>query len=69
MLVLTRKAGEAIMIDGGRIKVTVLGARNGIVRVGIEAPDDVAVNREEIHRRIQETENGKENAKGKAVSR
>lgn len=47
MLVLSRKIGESIIIDGD-IKVTVISTRKGAVRIGIEAPDDVTVNREEI---------------------
>ncbi len=53
MLVLTRKIGEAIVIDGG-IRVIVTAIKGDKVRIGIEAPPDVRVNREEIHRRIAE---------------
>lgn len=52
MLVLTRKQGETIRI-GSDVKVTILG-NNGSVRVGIEAPRDVSVHREEIYNRIQQ---------------
>lgn len=53
MLVLTRKNGEAIRI-GGRVKVVVLSASRGHVRLGIEAPAGVTVLREEVHERIAE---------------
>jgi carbon storage regulator len=47
MLVLSRKSGEGILIDGG-IVVTILEARNGKVRLGIQAPEDVLVLRKEL---------------------
>ncbi len=46
MLVLTRRVGEAILIDGG-VRVTVVGVRGGQIRLGIEAPPSVGVRREE----------------------
>ena len=52
MLILTRKAGESIVI-GGSIRITVLDARGDQVRIGIEAPRNVTVHREEIHQQIQ----------------
>ncbi len=56
MLVLSRKAGEAIVIDG-HIHVHILGVRkDGAVRVGIEAPRGIAVHREEIQQRIDAKE-------------
>ena len=56
-LVVTRKPGERIMIDGGRIVVTVVQVDGGRVRVGVEAPIDVVVDREELHlRRINGSE-------------
>lgn len=51
MLVLTRNEGEAIIIDGN-IRVTVVRVDGNRVKLGIEAPDDVPVNREEIQELI-----------------
>ena len=53
MLVLTRRVGERIVIDN-EITVTVLGVKGNQVRIGITAPKDIAVHREEIFDRIQE---------------
>jgi carbon storage regulator len=52
MLVLTRKLGETIRI-GDQIKVTVLEVRAGQVKLGIDAPADIKVHREEVYTRIQ----------------
>jgi carbon storage regulator len=54
MLQLTRKQNESITI-GGDIKITVLNDPHGQVRLGIEAPDDVEIWREEIYEKIQES--------------
>ncbi len=51
MLILTRRVNEAVMIGEG-ITITVLGVKGGQVRLGINAPRDVAVHREEIYQRI-----------------
>jgi carbon storage regulator len=53
MLVLTRKLGENIRI-GDTVKITVLEVRSGQVKLGIDAPPEVKVHREEIYARIQE---------------
>ncbi len=50
MLVLTRRLGEAIVIDG-RIRVQVVAVQGDKVRLGIAAPDDVRVDRLEVHQR------------------
>ena len=51
MLILTRRVGETLMI-GDSVTVTILGVKGNQVRVGITAPKDVAVHREEIFQRI-----------------
>ncbi|MFD1381749.1 carbon storage regulator CsrA [Rhodanobacter aciditrophus] len=52
MLILTRRVGETLMV-GDEVSVTVLGVKGNQVRIGINAPKDVSVHREEIYLRIQ----------------
>ncbi|MGX6607794.1 carbon storage regulator CsrA [Micromonosporaceae bacterium Da 78-11] len=52
MLVLTRRAGESVMI-GDDVIITVLEARGDVIRLGIQAPRDVQVHREEVYRELQ----------------
>tara|TARA_B100000508_G_C11414840_1_gene255188 strand:+ start:481 stop:669 length:189 start_codon:yes stop_codon:yes gene_type:complete len=59
MLILTRRIGETIMI-GDDVKLTVLGVKGNQVRLGVDAPKDVAVHREEIYRRIQQEKDAPE---------
>lgn len=62
MLVLSRRLGETLII-GDDIKITVLGISGNQVRLGIAAPKDVSVHREEVYRRIQD-EIGQQPANG-----
>jgi carbon storage regulator len=52
MLILTRRVGETLMV-GDNVTVTVLGVKGNQVRIGVNAPKDVSVHREEIYMRIQ----------------
>jgi carbon storage regulator len=52
MLILTRRVGETVMI-GDKVAVTVLGVKGNQVRIGIDAPTEVAVHREEVFERIK----------------
>ena len=61
MLILTRKVGESIMI-GEDVEVKVLGIRAGQIKIGIEAPKDLKVHREEIYERIRAEEESKRKA-------
>lgn len=58
MLILTRRVGETLMV-GDEVTVTVLGVKGNQVRIGVNAPKDVSVHREEIYDRIQK-ENDKD---------
>ena len=53
MLILTRRVGETLMV-GDDVTVTVLGVKGNQVRIGVNAPKDVSVHREEIYERIQQ---------------
>ncbi len=55
MLILTRRVGETVRI-GDDVSITVLGVKGNQVRIGIDAPREVAVHREEIYQKILEEE-------------
>jgi carbon storage regulator len=57
MLILTRRVGETLVI-GDEVTVTVLGIKGNQVRIGVNAPKDVSVHREEIYERIQKEKEG-----------
>ncbi|KAA9131906.1 carbon storage regulator CsrA [Marinihelvus fidelis] len=64
MLILTRRVGEKLVI-GENVTVTVLGVKGNQIRIGIDAPPDVQVHREEIFKRIlAERDSGDESATG-----
>lgn len=57
MLILTRRTGESIMI-GSEVTMTVIGVKGNQVRIGINAPKNIPVNREEIYEKIKREQQG-----------
>ena len=64
MLILTRRVGETVVI-GDEVQVTVLGVKGNQVRLGVNAPRDVSVHRQEIYERIQKEQDA---ASGEAAA-
>ena len=60
MLILTRKVGESVLI-GDDISITVLSVRGNQVKLGVQAPKEVSVHREEIYQRIKQTQDESDN--------
>jgi carbon storage regulator len=67
MLILTRRVGETVMI-GNDVTVTVLGVKGNQVRIGINAPKNVAVHREEIYERIKREQQGEQQGESQGES-
>ena len=63
MLILTRRIGESVYI-GDEVRLTVLGVRGTQVRIGINAPKDIPVHREEIYYKIKHEQGGDESQRG-----
>lgn len=67
MLILTRKIGESLIIGDREIIVTILGQKGNQIRIGIEAPKHIQINREEIFKRIQDALKNEPHERDEAV--
>ena len=67
MLILTRRVGESLKI-GDEVTVTVLGVKGNQVRIGVNAPKEISVHREEIYERIQAERTGEPKGSEEIVS-
>jgi len=67
MLILTRRVGETLMV-GDEVTVTVLGVKGNQVRIGVNAPKEVAVHREEIYQRIKQEQEGSHQSEAEGVA-
>lgn len=67
MLILTRKTGESLMV-GDDVTVTVLGVKGNQVQIGVTAPRDQAVHREEIYLQVQSDQNAPQRSKQRTVN-
>jgi carbon storage regulator len=68
MLILTRRVGETVVI-GDEVQVTVLGVKGNQVRLGVTAPRDVSVHRQEIYERIQKEQSAGSGSQSRPAER
>lgn len=64
MLILTRRVGETLMV-GDDVVITVLGVKGNQVRIGINAPKEISIHREEVYNRINQSQDAAQNSDDK----